>query len=181
MISSPSMAVRWSPRHSKPRLPRARTTLRWRSDDGGAIMVIDGMARHVMIRVLEETDLGEPGDVAGDLLAALDAAGYQIVQKMARATKEAAAQVVTSLCDDPAVWLNHVGEKKLDIIQRRIEDALDAVTAPEGWQIVPREPTPAMRQAGAAPWTMDARITPNARITAQAIYRAMLAAAPKPE
>jgi len=144
-------------------------------------MVIDGMARHVMIRVLEETDLGEPGNVAGDLLAALDAAGYQIVQKMARATKEAAAQVVTSLCDDPAVWLNHVGEKKLDLIQRRIEDALDAVTPPEGWQIVPKEPTPAMRQAGAAPWTIDARITPNAPITAQTIYRAMLAAAPKPE
>jgi hypothetical protein len=144
-------------------------------------MVIDGMAKHVMIRVLEETDLGEPGDVAGDLLAALDAAGYQIVPKMARATKEAAAQVVTSLCDDPSVWLNHVGEKKLDIIQRRIEDALDAVTAPEGWQIVPKEPTPAMRQAGAAPWTMDARIRPNTPITAHTIYRAMLAAAPKPE
>ena len=144
-------------------------------------MVIEGMAKHVMIRVLEETDLNEPGNVADDLLAALDAAGYQIVQKMARATKEAAAEVVTSLCDDPAVWLNHVGEKKLDIIQRRIEDALDSVTAPEGWQIVPMEPTPAMRQAGAAPWTIDARIRPKAPITAQAIYRAMLAAAPKPE
>jgi hypothetical protein len=144
-------------------------------------MVIEGMAKHVMIRVLEETDLDEPGNVADDLLAALDAAGYQIVQKMARATKDAAAEVVTSLCDDPAVWLNHVGEKKLDIIQRRIEDALDSVTAPEGWQIVPMEPTPAMRQAGAAPWTIDARIRPNAPITAQAIYRAMLAAAPKPE
>jgi hypothetical protein len=48
---------------------------------GRTIMVIDGMARHVMTRVLEETDLGEPGTVAGDLLAALDAAGYQIVQK----------------------------------------------------------------------------------------------------
>jgi hypothetical protein len=144
-------------------------------------MVIEGMAKHVMIRVLEETDLDEPGNVADDLLAALDAAGYQIVQKMARATKEAAAEVVTSLCDDPAVWLNHVGEKKLDIIQRRIEDALDSVTAPEGWQIVPMEPTPAMRQAGAAPWTVDARITPNAPVTAPIIYRAMLAAAPKPE
>jgi hypothetical protein len=29
----------------------------------------------VMIRVLEEADLGEPANVAGDLLAALDAAG----------------------------------------------------------------------------------------------------------
>ena len=144
-------------------------------------MVIDGMAKHVMIRVLEETELDEPGTVAGDLLAALDAAGYQVVQKAARATKEAAAQVVTSLCNDPAVWLNHVGERKLGIIQRRIEDALDSVTPPEGWQIVPKEPTPAMRQAGAAPWTIDTRIKPNAPITAQAIYHAMLAAAPTPE
>jgi hypothetical protein len=144
-------------------------------------MAIDGMAKHVMIRVIEETDLGEPANVAGDLLAALDAAGYQIVPKMARAPKEAAAQVVTSLWDDPAVWLNRVGERRLDIIQRRIEDALDAVAAPEGWQIVPQEPTPAMRQAGAAPWTVDARITPNAPVTAPIIYRAMLAAAPKPE
>ena len=103
-------------------------------------MAIEGMAKHVMIRVLEETDLGEPAIVADDLLAALHAAGYQVVPKMARATKEAAAQVVTSLCADPAVWLNRVGERKLDIIQRRIEDALDAVTAPEGWQIVPQEP-----------------------------------------
>lgn len=144
-------------------------------------MAIEGMAKHLMIRVLEETDLGEPAIVADDLLAALDASGYQIVPKMARATKEAAAQVVTSLCADPAVWLNRVGERKLDIIQRRIEDALDAVTAPEGWQIVPQEPTPAMRQAGSAPWTVDARIEPNTPITAQTIYRAMLAAAPKPE
>jgi hypothetical protein len=145
------------------------------------MMVIDGMAKHVMIRVLAETDLGEPGTVAGDLLAALDAAGYQIVPKMARATKEAAAEVVTTLCNDPAVWLSRVGERKLDIIQRRIEDALDAVAAPEGWQIVPKEPTPAMRRAGAAPWTVDARIEPNMPITAPAIYRAMLAVAPKPE
>jgi hypothetical protein len=145
------------------------------------MMVVDGMAKHVMIRVLEETDLGEPGIIAGDLLAALDAAGYQIVPKMGRATKEAAAQVVTSLCDDPAVWLTHMGERKLGIIQRRIENALDAVTAPEGWQIVPQEPTPAMQQAGAAPWSIDTRIRPNAPITAQTIYRAMLAAAPKPE
>ncbi|HEX6840945.1 MAG TPA: hypothetical protein VF113_05435 [Stellaceae bacterium] len=144
-------------------------------------MVIDGMAKHVMIRVLEETDLGEPGIVAGDLLAALDAAGYQIVPKMARATKEAAAQVVTTLCNDPAVWLNRVGERKLDIIQRRIENALDAVAAPEGWQIVPREPTPAMRQAGAAPWTLDPQMIPGAPINARTIYRAMLAVAPKPE
>src|SRR6185312_8034385 len=101
------------------------------------------------------TDLDEPGAVAGDLLAALDAAGYQIVPKMARATKEAAAQVVTTLCNDPAVWLNRVGERKLDLIQRRIEDALDAVAPPEGWQVVPQEPTLAMRQAGSAPWTVD--------------------------
>ena len=144
-------------------------------------MAVDGMAKHVMIRVLEETDLDEPGAVAGDLLAALDAAGYQIVPKMARATKEAAAQVVTTLCNDPAVWLNRVGERKLDLIQRRIEDALDAVAAPEGWQIVPQEPTSAMRQAGSAPWTVDPRIEPKTPITAQTIYRAMLAAAPKPE
>jgi hypothetical protein len=146
-----------------------------------AIMVIDGMARHAVIRVLEEIGLGEPASVAGDLLAALDAAGYQLVPKAARATKEAAAQVVTSLCNDPAVWLNRVGERKLGIIQRRIEDALDNVSAPDGWQIVPKEPTAAMRQAGAAPWTIDARIVPNAPLTAPAIYRAMLAAAPKPE
>lgn len=144
-------------------------------------MVIDGMAKHVMIRVLEETDLREPGIVAGDLLGALDAAGYQIVPKLARATKEAAAQVVTTLCNDPAVWLNRVGERKLDIIQRRIEDALDAVAAPEGWQIVPKEPTPAMRQAGDAPWTLDPQMRPSAPINARMIYRAMLAAAPKPE
>jgi hypothetical protein len=144
-------------------------------------MVIDGMAKHVMIRVLEETDLGEPGIVAGDLLGALDAAGYQIVPKLARATKEAAAQVVTTLCNDPAVWLNRVGERKLDIIQRRIEDALDAVAAPEGWQIVPKEPTPAMRQAGDAPWALDPQMRPSAPINARTIYRAMLAVAPKPE
>jgi len=34
---------------------------------------------------------------------------------------------------------------------------------------------------GGAPWTVDARIQPNTPITAQVIYRAMLAAAPKPE
>src|SRR5260370_32080666 len=120
-------------------------------------MVIDGMAKHVMSRVLEETDLSGPCNVGSDLLAALDAAGYQIVQKMARATKEAAAQVVTSLCDDPAVWLNHVGEKKLDIIQRRIEDALHACPAPDGRQIVPKEPPPATEQAGAPPGTTASR------------------------
>ena len=89
--------------------------------------------------------------------------------------------MVTTLCNDPAVWLNRVGERKLDLIQRRIEDALDAVAAPEGWQVVPQEPTPAMRQAGSAPWTVDPRIEPKTLITAQTIYRAMLAAAPKPE
>ena len=87
-------------------------------------MTMEGMAKRAIVRVLEETDhLIDPGSVASDLLAALDAAGYQIV---------------------------------------------------------PKEPTPAMRQAGAKPWTVYAEFPGWKPINTQVIYGAMLFAAPRP-
>lgn len=56
-------------------------------------------------------------------------------------------------------------------------DYIDSITVPEGWQVVPVEPTEEMHRAY---WRAGSRLLSDAEYP-KAVYQAMLAAAPKPE
>lgn len=72
--------------------------------------------------------------------------------------------------------------KNLCDVSDEYRAALPLCGPPEGWQLVPKEPTETMGMAGSKAWSAKEQNSPNTRWAAAVIrvYRAMLASAPAP-
>ena len=101
----------------------------------------------------------------------------------ARAATDLQVQAVVALqehlpsfmLDEPIIRIIPALCARIDADAARIRE-LEARQVPDGWQVVPKEPTLDMEVAGTEEWltirAMEDRAAP--------IYRAMLAAAPRP-
>ena len=98
---------------------------------------------------------------------------------------EAQVRVMAGLLRDAKPYMDHgngAGVKGYIQISKKIDAALagklPAPVVPEGWQLVPVEPTEEMCEAGA---NAPLKVRQAEATWIGVIYRAMLAAAPKPE
>ena len=73
---------------------------------------------------------------------------------------------------------NHIADMRKKVKENHIADASKMVT-PDGWQLVPIEPTDEMLVSGQEEWALGKRGAMEDCEESRAIFKAMLAAAPK--
>lgn len=85
-----------------------------------------------------------------------------------------ASQIAWRNTGSPNGLRRFMTQKQYDAQTPGVQKWYEPITVPEGWQLVPVEPTPDMQRAGCQiPLSKAARHN--------VVYKAMLAAAPKPE